>query len=138
MTFGMGGGGARQSAFPLRLHDVFYGALILDERDDPHLISELGALERIHFADSLFARGPTTPTELSPIVTLLFFRWRRKYRRSSRRHPASIYKGAGIAPPTGTGGRPWSGRRSGRAPRLPVFVACGVGAAPLPSPTCNA
>ena len=62
---------------PLGFHYVFYGALILNEGDDPHLCSTFGALQGIYLVDSLDARGPTTSTELTPIVALLFFRWER-------------------------------------------------------------
>ncbi len=51
--------------------------LVLNEGDDAHLSLTLGALERIYLIDAPYARGPTTPTELSSIVTFLFFRWRR-------------------------------------------------------------
>jgi hypothetical protein len=45
--------------------------LVSDERDDAHLCFALGALERVDLIDSLYARGPTTPTELSPVIALL-------------------------------------------------------------------
>jgi hypothetical protein len=48
----------------------------LDEGDNTHLRLAPGALKRIHLVDSLNARGPSTPTELPPIVAFLFFRWR--------------------------------------------------------------
>jgi hypothetical protein len=37
----------------------------------------IGALQRVDFVDSLYARSPSAPPELTPIVVLLFFRWRR-------------------------------------------------------------
>ena len=37
---------------------------VLDEGDTTHLCFALGALKRIHFIYSLYARGPTAPTEL--------------------------------------------------------------------------
>ena len=49
----------------------------MDKGDDAHLRFALGALERIHFIDSLYARGPSTLTELFSIVTLRFFGRRR-------------------------------------------------------------
>jgi hypothetical protein len=49
----------------------------LNEGDDAHLSFARGALQGVYFVDSLYARGPTTLTELSSIVTLSFFRWRR-------------------------------------------------------------
>ena len=42
-----------------------------------HLCLTLEALQGVYFVDSLDARGPTT-TELSLIVTLSFFSWRRE------------------------------------------------------------
>jgi hypothetical protein len=56
---------------PLGLHNLFDGMLVLDKGDDPHLSFALGALKGIYFVDSLYARGPTTPTELSPVIALL-------------------------------------------------------------------
>jgi hypothetical protein len=53
---------------PLGLHNLFDGMLVLDKGDDPHLSFALGALKGIYFVDSLYARGPTTPTELSPVI----------------------------------------------------------------------
>jgi hypothetical protein len=50
---------------------------ILKEGDNTHLRFALGALERINFVDSLDARGPTAPRELSPIVALCFIVWGR-------------------------------------------------------------
>jgi hypothetical protein len=61
----------------LRFHDVFYGVFILNEGDDPHLSFALGALERIDFVYAFYARGPSAPSKLLPIVILLFLRWRR-------------------------------------------------------------
>jgi hypothetical protein len=52
----------------LGLHNLFDGMLVLDKGDDPHLSFALGALKGIYFVDSLYARGPTTPTELSPVI----------------------------------------------------------------------
>ena len=49
----------------------------MDEGDDAHLSFARGALEGIYLVDSLYARGPTTLAELSSIVTLSFFSWRR-------------------------------------------------------------
>ena len=62
---------------PLRLHDVLDGVRVLNEGDDAHLSFTLGALERIHLVESLYARGPTTPTKLAPIVALVFLHGRR-------------------------------------------------------------
>ena len=58
---------------------------ILNEGDDAHLSFARGALEGINLVDSLYARGPSTPTELdstelaevTPIITLWFISWRR-------------------------------------------------------------
>jgi hypothetical protein len=61
----------------LGLHNLFDGMLVLDEGYDPHLRLALGALQWVDFVNALYARGPTTPTELPPIVALLFYRWRR-------------------------------------------------------------
>jgi hypothetical protein len=56
------------------------------KEDNPHLLFALAfdpssgrgwALERIYLVDSLDARGPTAPAELTAIVTFLFFRGRR-------------------------------------------------------------
>ena len=49
----------------------------MDEGDDSHLCSAFGALEWIDLIHALYARDPTTFTELLPIVALLFFRWSR-------------------------------------------------------------
>ena len=49
----------------------------MDEGDDAHLCFALGALKRVDLIDALYARGPTTPTELSSIVTFGFFSLRR-------------------------------------------------------------
>jgi hypothetical protein len=49
----------------------------LDEGDNTHLRFTFGALEGIHFVDSVYARGPTTPAELPSIVTLRFFSLKR-------------------------------------------------------------
>jgi hypothetical protein len=62
---------------PLGLHNLFDGMLVLDKGDDPHLSFALGALKGIYFVDSLYARGPSASLEISPIVALSFFRWRR-------------------------------------------------------------
>ena len=49
----------------------------MDEGDNPHLFFARGALQGIYLVDSLDARGPSTFTELSSIVTLRFFGRRR-------------------------------------------------------------
>jgi hypothetical protein len=49
----------------LSLHDVLDGVGVLDEGDDAYLCSTFWALKGIYLVDSLDARGPTTPTELS-------------------------------------------------------------------------
>jgi hypothetical protein len=49
----------------------------VDEGDDAHLSFAFGALARINLLDSLYARGPSTATEISPIVALWFFSARR-------------------------------------------------------------
>ena len=62
----------------------------MDERDDTHLCFTLGALQRIHLVNSLYARGPTTLTELdstdfaelaelTTTVSLLFLGWRSNF-----------------------------------------------------------
>ena len=61
----------------LSLHDVLYGVFVLNEGYDPHLCFTLGALQRVDFVNALYARGPTTLAELSSIITLSFFSWRR-------------------------------------------------------------
>ena len=43
----------------------------MDEGDDTHLCFAFGALQGVYLVDSLYARGPTTPTELSPVIALL-------------------------------------------------------------------
>ena len=43
---------------------------VLNEGDDTHLCFAFGALEWIDFVDAFYAGGPTTPTELSPVVAL--------------------------------------------------------------------
>jgi hypothetical protein len=47
--------------------------LVLNEGDDPHLRFALGAFKGVDLINTLYARGPTTLTELVPIVVLLFF-----------------------------------------------------------------
>jgi hypothetical protein len=61
----------------LSLHDVLDRVLILNEGDDPHLCVTLGTLKWVDLIYALYARSPTTPAELLPIVTLLFLSWRR-------------------------------------------------------------
>ena len=55
----------------LGLHNLFDGMLVLDKGDDPHLCFTLGALERVDLIDAFYARGPTAPSELSPVIALL-------------------------------------------------------------------
>ena len=43
----------------------------MDEGDNAHLCFAFGALKGIYLIDALYARGPTTPTELSPVIALL-------------------------------------------------------------------
>ncbi len=50
---------------------------VLNECDNPLLRFALEALQGVDLIDALDARGPTTPTELLPIVTLWFFSRRR-------------------------------------------------------------
>ena len=45
----------------------------MDEGDDAHLSFAFVALERVNLVDPLYARGPSTSTEISPIVALWFF-----------------------------------------------------------------
>jgi hypothetical protein len=45
--------------------------------DDAHLRLAFGALERVDLIDALYARGPSTLTELSPVIALVFFSGRR-------------------------------------------------------------
>ena len=61
----------------LSLHDVLDGVRVLDECDDAHLCFARGALKRIYLIDALYARGPTTSSELSPVIALVFFGRRR-------------------------------------------------------------
>ena len=75
---------------PLGLHNLFDGMLVLDKGDDPHLSFALGALKGIYFVDSLYARGPTAPSELPSIVTLGFFSWGRGELRAFASSPTGV------------------------------------------------
>ena len=63
---------------------------VLDKGDDAHLCVAFGALKGIYFVDSLYARGPTALTEISSIVTLGFFDWRRGELRAFTSAPAGV------------------------------------------------
>ena len=62
----------------------------MDEGDNTHLCFALGALKGIYLVDSLDARGPTALTELSSIVTLRFFDWRRGELRAFTSAPTGV------------------------------------------------
>ena len=49
----------------------------MHEGDDAHLRFAFGTLERVNFIDALYARAPTTPTELSAVIALWLFSGRR-------------------------------------------------------------
>ena len=51
----------------------------MNEGDDAHLRFALGALKRVDLIYALDARGPTTLTELTTIVALLFLGWRSNF-----------------------------------------------------------
>ena len=63
--------------YSLSLHDVLDRVLILNEGDDPHLCVTLGTLKWVDLIYALYARSPTTFTELTTIVAFLFLSWRR-------------------------------------------------------------
>ncbi len=63
----------------------------MDEGDDAQMCFTRGALQGIYLVDSLDARGPTAPTELTAIVTLRFFSWRRSELGAFASTSAGVY-----------------------------------------------
>ena len=71
----------------------------MNEGDDAHLCLTLGTLKWVDLINALYARGPTTLTELLPIITLWFFSGRRGELSAFTSAPAgipSIVPGHGI------------------------------------------
>ena len=72
---------------------------VLDEGDDSHLRFTLAfdpssgrgwALEGIHLVDSLHARGPSTPTEVTPVIAFWFFGGERRELRAFASAPTGV------------------------------------------------
>jgi hypothetical protein len=58
---------------------IWRGAVgVLKEGDDTHLCFPCGALERTDCAGALYARSPTTPRKILPIVSICTFSSRRR------------------------------------------------------------